>query len=75
MAGAIADEQLMLQQQRLRSDGSDTAWAEEFHQRDQKVDAENEEVTHRANRIMTTSTRKTALHGRITSYYEFASRR
>ena len=75
MAGAIADDQLMLQQQRLGSDGTNATWAKEFRERDQQVDGENEEVAHGANRNMTTGPRKTARHGRIPSYYEFASHR
>jgi hypothetical protein len=68
MAGAIADEQLMLQQQRLRSDGTYATWPEEFQKGDQQVDGEHEEVAHGANRTMTTSARKTAPHWRIPSY-------
>jgi hypothetical protein len=39
------------------------------------VDGENEEVAHGANRNMTTGLRRTARHGRIPSYYEFAPHR
>ena len=49
MTGAIADEQLMLQQQRLRSDGTYATWPEEFYKGDQQVNGENEEVAHGAN--------------------------
>ena len=65
--------ELMLQQQRLRSDGTYATRAKEFHEGDQQVDGENEEVAHGANRIITTIARKTAPHGRIPSYYEFAT--
>jgi hypothetical protein len=46
MVAAIADKQLMLQQQRLRSDGAHATWADEFHKGDQQVDGENEDVAH-----------------------------
>jgi len=75
MAGAITDQQLMLQQQRLRSDGTNATRPEELHKGDQQVDGENEEVAHRANRTMTTSANKTAPCWWIPSYYEFAPHR
>lgn len=65
LAGAIADEQLILHQQRLRSDGSEAAWAEQSHQGDQQVDGQNEEIAHGANRTMVVGARKTAPHGRM----------
>ena len=45
----------MLQQQRLRGDGTYNTWPEEFHKGDQQVDGEKEEIAHGANRTMTTS--------------------
>ena len=71
-AGTIANEQRMLQQQRFRSDGADPTWLEESRKGDQQMDGENEEVAHRQNRTATISARKTARHGRIPSYYDFA---
>ena len=73
MAGAIADEQLMLQQQRLCSDGTEATWPEESRKGDEQVDGEDEEFAHGANRTMTASARKTAPRRRIPSYYEFAT--
>jgi hypothetical protein len=75
MAGAIADEQLMLQQQRHRGDGAHAPWADEFRQGDQQVDGENEEGAHVANRITTAVPRKTAWRGRIPLCCEFATHR
>jgi len=75
MAGAIANEQLMLQQQRFRSDGTHATGAQEFHEGDQQVDGEDEEFAHGTNRIKTASARKTAPRWRIPSYYEFATDR
>ncbi len=75
LSRAITDQDLVLEQQRLRSDGTYATWPEEFHKGDQQVDSEHEEVAHGVNRIMTTSARKTAPHGRIPSYYEFAPHR
>lgn len=73
MTGAIADEQLMLQQQRPRGNGAHATWADEFQNGDQQVDGENEEVAHGANRTMTTNARKAAPYRRIPSYCEFAT--
>ena len=58
--GAIANEQLMFQQQRLRSDGANSTWLEESRKGDQQMDGENEEVADRQNRTTTISARKTA---------------
>ena len=55
LAGAITDEQLVLQQQRLGGDGADATWAEELREGDQQVDGKDEEVAHGANRTMTAS--------------------
>ena len=67
--------ELMLQQQRLRSDGTYATWPEESHQGDQQVHGEDEELAHGANRSRTTVVRKTAPHRGIPSYYEFATHR
>ena len=49
LSGAIADEQLVLQQQRLCGDGADATWAEQLCDGDQQVGGEDEEVAHVAN--------------------------
>lgn len=73
MPGAIADEQLVLQQQGLGGDGADTTGAKELRKGDQQVDGKDEDFTHRANRTITAGTRKTARRVRIASHYEFAT--
>jgi len=45
----IADEELVLQQQRLCGDGADATWAEQLCDGDQEVDGEDDEVAHVAN--------------------------
>ena len=50
-------------------------WAAQLRDRGQQVDGEDKEFAHAANGTTTASTRKTARHGRIPSYYEFATDR
>lgn len=59
-SGAIADEELMLEQQRLRSDTADAARAEEFREGDQQVDRQEERIAHGSNVITLASFRQTA---------------
>jgi len=73
--GAIADEQLLLEQQRLGGDGADAAGAKELRKGDQQVDGKDEDVSHRANRTITAGTCKTARRVRIASHWEFATHR
>ena len=49
LPGAIADEQLELEQQRLGGDGADATGAKELREGDQQVDGKDEDFTHRAN--------------------------
>ena len=60
LPGAIADEQLVPEQQGLGGDGADATGAEELRESDQQVDGKHQDVTHRANRTITAGTRKTA---------------
>jgi hypothetical protein len=67
LPGAIADEQLVLEQQGLGGDGADAAGAQEPREGDQQVDGKDEDFSHRANRTITAGTRKTARRVRIAS--------
>jgi hypothetical protein len=60
LPGAIADEQLVLEQQRLGGDGADATGAEELRKGDQQVDDKDEDFSHRANRTISAGTYKTA---------------
>jgi hypothetical protein len=73
--GAIADEQLVLEQQGLGGDGADAAGAKEPRDGDQQVDGKDEDFSHRANRTITAGTCKTARGVWISSDYEFATHR
>jgi len=73
LPGAIADEQLMLEQQGLGGDGAHATGAKELREGDQQVNGQDEDVSHRANRITTAGTCKTARRVRITSHWEFAT--
>jgi hypothetical protein len=75
LPGAIADEQLVLEQQGLGGDGTDATGAEELRQCDQQVDGKDDDLTHRANRTITAGTCKTARGVRIASDCEFATHR
>jgi len=75
LPAAIADEQLLLEQQGLGGDGADATGAKELRQCDQQVDGKDEDVSHRANRTATAGTCKTARRVRITSHWEFATHR
>ena len=75
MPGAVADEQLVLEQQGLGGDGADATGAKELRKGDQQVDGQDEDFSHRANRTITTGTFKTPRGVRIASHYEFATHR
>jgi hypothetical protein len=75
LPGAIADEQLVFEQQRLGGDGADAAGAKELREGDQQVDGKDEDFPHRANRTMTASACKAARRVRIASHWEFATHR
>jgi hypothetical protein len=60
LSGAIADEQLMLEQQRLRSDTPHAARAEEFGEGDEQVDGQEEQIAHESHVITFANLRKTA---------------
>ena len=49
LSGAIADEQLVLQQQRLCGDGAYATRAEQLREGHEEVDREDDEVAHVAN--------------------------
>jgi hypothetical protein len=68
LPGAIADEQLVLEQQRLRGDGADAAGAKELRKGDQQVDGKDEDCSRRANRTITASACKAARRARIASH-------
>jgi hypothetical protein len=76
MSGAIADQELMLEQQRLRSDTANAARAEEFRKGDEQVDRQEERIAHGSNIITPVIARKTArqrlIRARFT-IYEFAT--
>ena len=73
LPGAIADEQLVLEQQGLGGDGADAAGAKELRQCDQQLVGKDEDLSHRANRTTAAGARKTARGVRIASHYEFAT--
>jgi hypothetical protein len=75
LPGAIADEQLELEQQRLGGDGADATGAAEPREGDQLVDGKDEDLSHRSNRITTADARKTARSVRVASHCEFATHR
>lgn len=58
----------MLQQQRLRSDGAYTTWAEQLRERDEQVDGQDQQISRGAYRNIVNVPRKTAPHRRIRSY-------
>jgi hypothetical protein len=63
LSGAIADKQLVLQQQRLCGDGTDATWAEQPREANEEVDREDEEFAHVANATITAGDCKTARKG------------
>ena len=63
LLGAIAIEQLVLQQQRLCGDGTDATWAEQPRQGDEEVDREDEDFAHVANATILAGGCKTARKG------------
>ena len=75
LPGAVADEQLVLEQQGLGGDGADATGAEQLCEGDQQVDDKDEDFSHRANRTTAAGARKTARSVWISSDYEFATHR
>jgi hypothetical protein len=73
LPGAIADEQLVLEQQRLGGDGADAAGTKELREGDQQVDGKDEDFSHPANRTITAGPCKTARRVRIASHWKFAT--
>ena len=76
MSGAIADQELMLEQQRLRSDTANAARAEEFREGDKQVGRQEEQIAHASNIITPVIARKTARQRLIRTrftIYEFAT--
>jgi len=60
LSGTINDHELMLEQQRFRSDGACATRAEEFRDGDEQVDYQEEPIAHQANRSTTAGVHKTA---------------
>jgi hypothetical protein len=56
-------------------DGADAAGAEELGKGDQQVDGKDDDFSHRADRIMTSGTCKTARSAPVPSHCEFATHR
>ena len=78
MSGAIADQELMLEQQRLRSDTANAARAEEFREGDKQVGRQEEQIAHASNIITPVIAHKTARQRLIRTrfaIYEFATDR
>src|ERR1700730_13438846 len=76
MSGAIADQELMLEQQRLRSDTANAARAEEFREGDKQVGRQEEQIAHASNIITPVIAHKTARQRLIRTrftIYEFAT--
>ena len=69
MSGAIADQDLMLDQKRLCGNGANAIWSEQLRQGDQQANGEDEECAHVVNATIIACTRKTAPHRRIPAYY------
>jgi hypothetical protein len=63
----------LLKQQGLGGDGADAAGAEELGKGDQQVGGKDNDFSHRADRIMTSGTCKTALSAPVPSHCEFAT--
>src|ERR1700692_2497971 len=77
MSGAIADQELMLEQQRLRSYTANAApRAEEFREGDKQAGRQEEQIAHASNIITPVIAHKTArqrlIRARFT-IYEFAT--
>ena len=76
LSGAIADEQLMLEQQGFCGDGAYATWAEQLREGDQQVNGEDEEFAHGANGTMTDQcAQDCTARPRLRSHYEFATHR
>ena len=60
MSGAIADQELMLEQQRLRSDTANAARAEEFREGNEQMDRQEEQIAHELKIITPANLHKTA---------------
>jgi hypothetical protein len=78
MSGAMADQELMLEQQRLRSDTANAARAEEFREGDKQVGRQEEQIAHASNIVTPVIACKTAQQRLIRTrftIYEFATDR
>ncbi len=62
----------MFEQQRLRGEGADATGTEEYREGGKQLNREDSEGRARPNITLAASRCKTARHGRISSYYEFA---
>ena len=67
-AGAIPDDDLLLEQQRFCGDGADATRSKEFRNGIEQVNREEKQVAHGWNGITPAMVRKTARKGPIPSY-------
>ena len=67
LSRSITDQKLMFEEKRFRGDGAYATWAEQLRERDEQVDGQDEQISHRANRNIAAVPRKTAPHRRIRS--------
>ena len=58
LSGAIADQELMLEQQKLPSDTAGAARAEEFREGDEQVDRQEKQIAHGSHRTTPVIVRK-----------------
>jgi hypothetical protein len=60
LSGAIADQELMFEQERFSCDLARAARAEEFREGDEQMDRQEEQIAHELKIIMPANLRKTA---------------
>jgi hypothetical protein len=60
MSGAVADQELMLKQERLSRDPAHAARAEEFREGNKRMDRQEEQIAHELQIIMPANLDKTA---------------
>src|SRR5216683_2710260 len=76
LSGAIADQELMLEQERLSCDPAHAARAEEFREGNEQMDRQEEKIAHELKIITPANLHKTctiaAIHAKI---YQFATHR
>lgn len=65
LTGAMADQQLMLEEQRLGREGTYPAGAEDLHEGDEQVNAEDESITRGAFATTVAGARQTSRLGKI----------